>query len=393
MPVIVCLERSKEFLYHNGELMPEASHVYRKFLSFFFVLPQRGRTCGREFSSSNIRCLRHRSLLIPAAACCFLFFNIAAAQILQDPRKHSLLLQGIHYTLEQQYDSADAAFRTMIKEFPEHPAGYLYLAGMLQARYTDYGDRFNERQYDSLLSAAGMLAEEMMEEPKAEAWGYFYAGTADAFRSFTASESGSLPKGFYYGISAGSLLEKCLEKDTGFVEAKNILGAYYFWRSKLAWIPFISDRTDEGIRLILEAFQHPYEKHLASHNLMLIFIDEKRFADAEKYGLAMLKEYPDNRPFLWNLMTVYEQWNRKEKLEEVVRRLLESTLKAPVTNRYTEATCRLKLARFAVEKQKFDTAKEECKKIIALKKYSGKTKGDIEKKIRQAEALLEEMQE
>ena len=320
-----------------------------------------------------------------------LFFHNASAQLLQDARQHSLLLQGIHYTLEQQYDSAEITFRTMIKDFPDHPGGYLYLAGMYQAKYTDYGDRFNEEQYDSLLSAAGMLAEEMMKEPQTEVWGYFYAGTADAFRSYTASENGSLPTGFYYGISAGNLLEKCLEKDSGFVEAKNTLGAYYFWRSKLAWIPFISDRTDEGIRLILEAFEHPYEKHLASHNLMLIFIDEKRFPDAEKYGLAMLKEYPNNRSFLWNLMTVYEQWNRKDKLAEVVERLLQSTLQAPVTNRYTEATCRLKLAKFTAEKKNVDAAKEECKKIIELKRFVGKTKGDLRKKIKQAEILLEDL--
>jgi len=325
---------------------------------------------------------------------CLLFlipFGIVPAQLLQNQRQHSLLIQGIHQTLEQQYDSAETTFRTMIKEFPNHPSGYLYLAGMYQAKYTDYGDVFNERQYDSLLSAAGMLAEQMSGDSQTKAWGYFYGGMADAFRSYTASEDGSLPKGFYYGISAANLLTKCLEADTGFVEAKNILGAYYFWRSKLAWIPFISDRTDDGIRLILEAFQHPYEKHLASHNLMLIFIDEKRFADAEKYGLEMLKEYPDNRSFLWNLMTVYEQWNRKDKLKEVVQRLLQSTLQAPVTNRYTEAACRLKLARFAFDEKDIETAKEECKKTIELKKFVGKAKGDLRKKIKRAEKLLEEI--
>ena len=280
-----------------------------------------------------------------------------------------------------------------MKEFPKHPSGYLYLAGMYQAKNIDYGDRFDKKHYDSLLSAASTLAEEMQEDPETKAWGYFYEGSADAFRSYTASENGSLPTGFYYGISAGNLLAKCLDIDSTFVEAKNILGAFYFWRSKLAWIPFISDRTEEGIQLILQAIQHPYEKHLASHNLMLIFIDEKRYADAEKYGLEMLKEYPDNRSFLWSLMTVYEQWNRKEKLLEVVNRLLQSTLQAPVTNRYTEATCRMKLARYAVERKNYDEAKEECKKIIELKKFAGKTKGDLGKKIKQAKTLLDEIEQ
>lgn len=302
-------------------------------------------------------------------------------------------MQGIHQTLEQKYDSAEIIFRTIIREFPKHPSGYLYLAGMLQARYTDYGDRFNEKRYDSLLSAVADLAEGMIEHEKTAAWGYFYSGSADAFRSFTASENGSLPTGFYYGISAGNALEKCLEIDSTFVEAKNILGSYYFWRSKLAWIPFVSDRTEEGIRLVKESYQHPYEKHLASHNLMLIFIDEKRFEEAEYYGLQMLKEYPANRSYLWNMMTVYEQWGKQDGLNAIVDRLLQSTLQAPVVNRYTEAVCRLKIAQNAKQINNRSLVESECQSILALKKYVGKTKGDLEKKIKQADALMKEISE
>jgi tetratricopeptide (TPR) repeat protein len=298
-------------------------------------------------------------------------------------------MQGIRHTLEQNYDSAETAFTTMIALFPKHPSGYVYLAGMLQARHTDYGNAFNARQYDSLLTAAGTIAQSMIKEPATAAWGYYYAGLSDAFRSFTASENGNLPTGFYYGISAGRLLEQCLTRDPMFILAKNILGSYYFWRSKLAWIPLISDRTDEGIRLITESMDHPYEKHLASHNLMLIFIDEKRYAEAEYHGEAMLALYPNNRSFLWNMVTVYEQWGKERELMETVRRLLKSALEAPVINRYTEAACRIKLAHFAYRQKDEAGAKDECEKILLLKKYIGKTKGDLKKKIVQAEELLE----
>jgi tetratricopeptide (TPR) repeat protein len=310
------------------------------------------------------------------------------SQILSDQRHHTLLLQGIHSTLEQRYDSAETVFRTIMRNYPKHPSGYVYLAGMMQARYTDYGDSFNERRYDSLLTASETLAQKMIDLDETAAWGYYYSGLSDAFRSFTASENGNLPKGFYFGISAGGSLEKCLKKDPNFNLAKNILGSYYFWRSKLAWIPLISDRTDEGIDLILQALDHPYEKHLASHNLMLIFIDEKRYSDAEKYGTAMLEIYPENRSFLWNMVTVYEQWGKTDELMAVVERLLKSALAAPVINRYTEADCRLKIAKHALQTKNVIRAEEECRKIIALKPYDGKTKGNIGKKISQAEDLL-----
>ncbi len=315
------------------------------------------------------------------------------AQLLEDKRQHTLLVQGIHLTLQQEYDSAETVFQTMMNEFPKHPGGYLYLAGMLQAKYTDYGDSFNEKRYDSLLTVVENLSETLIRNKKNSAFGYYYTGSAEAFRSFTKSENGNLPSGIYYGISAGSSLEHCLETDPNFTEAKNILGSFYYWRSKLAWIPFVSDRREEGINLILESFSHPYEKHLASHNLMVIFTEEKRYADAEKYGLIMLQEYSDNRLYLWNLMTVYEQWNKKKELKAVVIRLLNSTMEANVTNRYTEAVCRLKLAQFAAGEHRIEEATEDLKKIIALKKYIGNTKGNIKKKINQAKELLETLQQ
>lgn len=298
-------------------------------------------------------------------------------------------MQGIHLTLLQEYDSAESVFQMTIHEFPKHPVGYLYLAGMLQAKYTDYGDSFNEKRYDSLLNIVETLSEPLINNNKTSAYGYYYTGSAQAFRSFTKSENGNLPSGVYYGLSAGRSLERCLESDSNFVEAKNILGSFYYWRSKLAWIPFVPDRSDEGIKLIIESFSHPYEKHLASHNLMVIFTEEKRYADAEKYGQIMHSEYPDNRLFLWSLKTVYEQWNRVDKLKKVIDQLLKSTLEAKIVNHYIEADCRLKLAQIKIDENKRNEGMEELKKIIVLRKFIGKTKGDLKKKINKAEDLLE----
>ena len=311
------------------------------------------------------------------------------SQLLEDKRQHSLLLRGIDLTLQQQYDSAETVFKSIIAEFPRHPAGYLYLAGLLQARNTDYGDWFNAKRYDSLLTIVENLSLPLINNKGTEAFGHYYTGSAEAFRSYTKSENGNLPSGIYYGMSAGASLVRCVAIDSNFTEAKNILGSFYFWRSKMAWIPFISDRSEEGIRLITESFSHPYEKHLASHNLMVIFTEQKRYADAEKYGRIMLKEYPDNRLFLWNMMTVYEQWNKKKELQDVVVRLLSSTMKGQVINRYAEAVCRLKLARFALDENNPGTAKKELNMVIALRPFIGNVKGNLKKKISDAEDLLE----
>jgi len=316
------------------------------------------------------------------------FASIGYSQVLPNAREHTLIVHGIHYTLEQEYDSAASCFKMIIKEFPSHPAGYLYLAGLLEARYIDYGDTFDEKRYDSLLLNVTIRSDSLKSKNGSKAWGYFYDGTADAFRSFTASDNGNLPAALYYGLSAAKSLERCLEIDSTFVAAKNVLGSYYYWRSKLSWLPFVSDRRQEGIDLILQTIDHPYERHIAYQNLMLIYIDEKKYTEAEKYGDSILAEYPNNRSFMWNLLTAYEQSGDSIRTEEMTRRLLQSALDAPVVNRYTEATCRLKLAQFAMSRNDRETAKEECERIVVLKKFADDAKGDIDSKIKKAREIL-----
>ncbi|MDD8019499.1 MAG: hypothetical protein PHP42_14090 [Bacteroidota bacterium] len=322
---------------------------------------------------------------------CVALLNVSSAQILEDSRLHHLVVRGIDYTLKQEYDSAQSVFGVIIKEYPNHPSGYIFLAGCLEARYTDYGDHFDEKKYDSLLTVGDRYAEKLGAQKPTSAWGNYYKGVVAAYRSYTLSENGNYPSGMYYGISAANSLQRCLEIDTAFTAAKNILGSYYYWRSAISWLPFVSDRSEEGIRLIKQTLQHPYEKHIASHNLMLILTDKKRYKEAEYYGLEVLKEYPENRLYLWSLMTVYEQWGNEKKLRAIVTRLLNSVLNSPVVNYYAEATCRIKLAHFNLADRDTTRAVTECQKIVALKPFIGKTKLNLKKKILLAEEMLKEI--
>ena len=51
------------------------------------------------------------------------------AQIPPEQNLHDTILQGIDLTLRQEYPEARALFQSVIKNYPDNPAGYLYLAG------------------------------------------------------------------------------------------------------------------------------------------------------------------------------------------------------------------------------------------------------------------------
>ena len=319
----------------------------------------------------------------------------ALAQPFADLPIRDVFLRGIDLTLKQDYPSAKALFQSVIEKYPDNPGGYLYLAGTVQAEFSDYEDGFNRRLFDSLLAKGEALADHLIEKKDSADWGYYYAGTALSYRAFSESERGNWPSVILDGLNSAKMFERCLELNPKFYDAMSGLGTYYYWRSKktefLSWLPFVSDRKKEGIALLRNAVDNgTYDSFEALNSLILVLTEEERYDEALPLTVRALEKYPDNRSFLWCLVGIVERVPRKDTMviKTAVTRLLESVVHAPVRNQYYESACRLKLAEFDMAEGEYGKVIEECTAILHYKDLEGKTKRDIGKKLRSAKELL-----
>ncbi len=362
----------------------------------------------KYFNREIAKAQRRNSLLYSGYCTAFLLiFALAvmtpyqtSAWPLQDQEIHDALLRGIDLTLKQDYPEARALFQSVAKNDPDNPAGYLYLAGTMQAEYSDYENTFDQQLFDSLLAKGEALAERLIEKKDSADWGCYYAGTAFSYRAFSESENGSWPSVIIDGMNAAKMFERCLELNPQFYDAMNGLGTYYYWRSKktefLSWLPFVSNKEKEGIELLSSAAEKgTYDKFIAMNSLATVFIEEKRYDEAltiMQNGLAL---YPDNRSFLWCLMGIVERMPQRDTaaIKSAVSRMLASVMKAPVRNQYCEAACRLKLAQFAMEERRYSVVVDECSTILKYQSLEGKTRRDIGKKIKAARTLFEQAKE
>ncbi len=310
-------------------------------------------------------------------------------------RLHDVILQGIDLTLRQDYPAAKALFQSVIEKNPDNPAGYLYLAGTVQAEFSDYEDGFDRRLFDSLLAKGEALADHLIERKDSADWGYYYVGTALSYRAFSESERGNWPSVIIDGMNSAKMFERCLELNPKFYDAMSGLGTYYYWRSKktefLSWLPFVTDRKKEGISLLTSAVEHgTYDTFEAMNSLILVLTEEVRYDEALPITLRALARYPENRSFLWCLVGIVERVPQKDTIaiKSAVTRLLASVVNAPVRNHYYEAACRLKLAQYAMAEHEYGKVIEECTAILQYKDLEGKTKRDIGKKLNAAKELL-----
>jgi tetratricopeptide (TPR) repeat protein len=349
---------------------------------------------------NDLGCSIYRAALLLMCTLIIVKADVTLARSLQEQKIHDALLQGIDLTLKQDYSGARALFETVMKENPDNPAGYLYLAGMMQAEYSDYENAFDQQLFDSLLAKSDALAEHLIENRDSADWGYYYAGTALSYRAFSESENGSWPSVIIDGMNASKMFERCLELNPQFYDAMNGLGTYYYWRSKktefLSWLPFVSNREKEGMGLLLSAVENgTYDKFIAMNSLAVVFIEEKQYDSALSVVQKGLALYPENRSFLWCLMGIVERMPRRDTavIKSAVSRMFASVMKAPVRNQYCEAACRLKFAQFAMEEHRYNAVIDECTEILKYENLEGKTKRDIGKKIKAAKELMERAKE
>jgi tetratricopeptide (TPR) repeat protein len=316
----------------------------------------------------------------------------APAQRLPDASMHDRIMEGIDLTLKERYFDARRSFETVVRNWPSHPSGYLFLAAVMQAECSDYDTWLNRPLYDSLLEKAALRAEQMMSRQKGDPWGYYYAGTASAYRSFSESEEGNWYTALKEGISSAGMFEEALNCDASFWHAMSGLGTYYYWRSRktdfLNWLPFMKDKRSEGFSMLRNAAQNSvYESAVAVSSMMWILIEECRYREAVEWADRILSRYPDNRSVLWGILTAHERIKDSTSLKKDVVRLLASIVAAPVRNIYAEITCRLKLAQFAAATGDARTGEEECAAILRYQPMSGKTHKDISKKLEAAREL------
>jgi len=296
--------------------------------------------------------------------------GISRAQGKLESSLHSLVVTGIDFILKQEYNRADSLFRVVTNRYPDHPAGYLYRAAVMQAYNIDFDVPIKQEKFDSLL-LMGKNAAEKISLP----WSEYFLGTADGYDSYERVERGDWFGGVRKGMSSASKFEEIIEKDSSFYDAYVGVGTYYYWRSRktefLQWLPFVKDDRELGIRmLIIGAEQSEYNRFAAISALVSIYLDSKNYRQAEEWSRRGLNFYPENRVFLWGLATALDRQNHAGEAVSAYSSLLDNIVRAHAPHPYNEIVCRLNLVKTKVTLNDTTTVFYHLEKLLSYETSS-----------------------
>ena len=306
----------------------------------------------------------------------------------------SLLTAGIDQTLRQNYASAESTFRAVARDFPDHPAGFLYQAALLQTTAMDYELAMERGPFDSLLALGQERASAMIDRNPDSPWGYFYRGTMLGYDSYARAMRGDWFGAASKGMSSASDFHRAVATDSSFYDAYAGIGTYSYWKTRkmefIAWLPFVGDKREEGIQHLIVCIEHgAYNRFAAMSSLVSIYLDDENNESAARLALEALRSYPANRLFLWGLATALDRSGDTSGALGAYQRLLASMISDPKENTYNELVCRLNMIKLAVPTRTTVETKSDLEGLFALKsrKFPEHLRKRAESKFREAELL------
>ena len=145
---------------------------------------------------------------------------------------------------------------------PDNPIGYLLLGITHYSISNQFRtDACTDTAFFYLDSCIALAKSRIAREPSNPDW-YFVLGSAHGYRALHRGAHGSWWGAFKDANQASSNLKKCLELDSTYMDAWYGIGVGDYWKSAkakfLTWLPFISDKRDQGIREVLLAGRRGY---------------------------------------------------------------------------------------------------------------------------------------
>ncbi|HQO10341.1 MAG TPA: tetratricopeptide repeat protein [Clostridiales bacterium] len=205
---------------------------------------------------------------------------------------------AIDMMYSEKFDNALGIFNYIKDTYPDHPIGDFFLGFY----YNFLASYYETDRFDSKIVLYYDLAEKkadyhLKHSPK-DPWFNFYKGASLVNKGYMIGKDGRKFKGITKTMNGISYIEDCLESDPGNGDAAMLLGSYKYYKSTvLSWI---YNKRESGVDLLKKGISGSYfSEYLSRSTLGWIYIDYKKFEEAEKTADQALLKYPDNHLFLF----------------------------------------------------------------------------------------------
>jgi tetratricopeptide (TPR) repeat protein len=239
----------------------------------------------------------------------FILFFAASALHAQDAKFDSIASKGIKEIYNIKFDQAETTFRSLIADYPEHPAGRFFLSmidwwKILLDLDTEIHDELFFKKLDDVIHQC----DDILDRDEENIDALFFKGGAIGFRGRLRAYRESWIKAADDGREALPIVERASNLDPNNVDVQLGFGIYNYYASvipaeypllKPLMIFFPSGDKELGIQQLNNTAERgKYARYEAIYFLMTLYYQyENNPYKAEEYAKILFGEFPDNPLF------------------------------------------------------------------------------------------------
>jgi tetratricopeptide (TPR) repeat protein len=240
---------------------------------------------------------------------CLFGVSRLSSQWLDDPVLDQKVLRGIDKLYNYEFDSADSDFADLIRQRPDHPAGYFFRAMIQWERIiSNFDDESQDDKLYKMLDVVIDMCEKRLDDHPNDVTAMFFNGGAVGFRGRLRANRGKWLGAANDGLVALPLVRKAYELEPNNYDVLLGIGIYNYYAAvipekypiaKSAMIFLPSGDRKKGLEQLCQASQHAkYAKVEAMYFLMQnYFVYEKDYPAALELARTLHAKYPNNSMF------------------------------------------------------------------------------------------------
>ncbi len=242
---------------------------------------------------------------------------------------------GIKQIYNIKFEDAEKTFRSLIADYPDHPAGRFFLAMidwwkiLLDVENESYDEIFFQKLEDVIFQC-----NQILEKEPENVDALFFKGGSIGFRGRLRALRESWLKAADDGREALPIVELASRLDPENLDVQLGFGIYNYYAAvipeeypliKPLMIFFPSGNKEEGLRQLRNtAFNGKYAKYEARYFLMTIYYRyESNPWQAEEFAKLLVEDFPDNPTFQRWLGRIYVRQGKMQLADSLFKDVLK----------------------------------------------------------------------
>ncbi|MCX8104966.1 MAG: hypothetical protein N3D80_03720 [Ignavibacterium album] len=263
-----------------------------------------------------------------------LFIFLSNILLAQQNDFDSRIQQGIKQIYNIKFEDAEKTFRSLIADYPNHPAGRFFLAMidwwkiLLDVENESHDEIFFQKLEDVIFQC-----DQILKKDPGNVDALFFKGGSIGFRGRLRSLRESWLKAADDGREALPIVERAAKLDPDNLDVQLGFGIYNYYASvipeeypiiKPLMIFFPSGNKEEGLKQLKNtAFNGKYAKYEARYFLMTIYYRyESNPWQAEEFAKMLVDDFPDNPTFQRWLGRIYVRQGKMQLADSVFKDVL-----------------------------------------------------------------------